>query len=87
MKMSRTPFYWYESEELGLGEEFLEEVRAAYHRIEDAPLHCQELRSGIRRALTHRFPYSIFFSLDDDTIIVLAVLHVARNPREWLRRI
>ena len=28
-------FGWYESEEPGLGFEFLEELRAAYHRILD----------------------------------------------------
>ena len=48
-------FEWYESEQPGLGVEFLEEVRAAYARILDGPLKYQELRSGIRRALTRRF--------------------------------
>ena len=49
-------FNWYEGEEPGLGLEFLEELRAAYHRIFDHPLGYQDLRSGIRRALTSRFP-------------------------------
>lgn len=31
-------FNWYEGEEPGLGLEFLEELRAAYHRILDHPL-------------------------------------------------
>ena len=53
-------FKWYESEEPGLGYEFLDELRAAYHRIQDEPLKYQLLRSGIRRAMTRRFPYAIY---------------------------
>jgi len=58
-------FEWYESEQSGLGLEFLEEVRAAYARVLDGPLKYQELRSGIRRALTRRFPYGIYFSVEN----------------------
>jgi hypothetical protein len=56
-------FARYESEEPDLGREFLEEVRAAYQRILDGPFKYQDLRSGIRRALTRRFPYAIYFSI------------------------
>jgi plasmid stabilization system protein ParE len=80
-------FEWYEREEPGLGFEFLEELRAAYHRILDHPFGYQDLRLGIRRALTRRFPYCIYFSVEADAIVVLAVLHGARDPKEWQRRI
>jgi toxin ParE1/3/4 len=56
-------FDWYESEQTGLGLEFLDEVRAAYTRILDGPFKYQELRPGIRRTLTRRFPYGIYFSV------------------------
>ncbi len=59
-------FEWYESEQHGLGLEFLDEVRAAYARILDGPFKYQELRSGIRRAITRRFPYSITSQLHRD---------------------
>jgi plasmid stabilization system protein ParE len=80
-------FDWYEFEEPGLGLEFLEELRAAYHRILDGPLGYQELRSGIRRALTRQFPYAVYFSIKVEIIVVIAVLHTARDPAEWQRRI
>ena len=49
-------FDWYEGEEPQLGFEFLAELRAAYERIVDHPFGYQDIRSGIRRALTRRFP-------------------------------
>jgi len=80
-------FDWYEGEELGLGFEFLEELRAAYHRILNHPFGYQDLRSGIRRALTRRFPCAVYFSVEGETIVVVAVLSTARDPAEWQLRI
>ena len=80
-------FNWYEGEEPGLGLEFLEELRAAYHRILDHPLGYRDLRSGIRRALTCRFPYAVYFSIEEEAIVIVAVLSTARDPEEWQRRI
>jgi plasmid stabilization system protein ParE len=37
--------------------------------------------------LTRLFPYCIYFSVEADAIVVLAVLHSARDPEEWQRRI
>lgn len=80
-------FDWYESEEPRLGFEFLEELRAAYNRILDHPFGYQDLRSGIRRALTRRFPYAVYFSVEGEAIVIVAVLSTTRDPAEWQRRI
>ena len=80
-------FNWYQREEPGLGFEFLEELRDAYQRILDHPFAYQDLRSGIRRALTRRFPYAIYFSIEGEIIVIVAVLSTARGPEEWQLRI
>ena len=80
-------FEWYESEQPELGFEFLDEVRATYSRILDGPFKYQELRSGIRRALTRRFPYGIYFSVEGDLIVIIAVLDTSRDPAEWQFRV
>jgi plasmid stabilization system protein ParE len=78
-------FEWYENERQGLGLEFLDELRAAYNRIADSPLKYQELRGGIRRALLRRFPYAVYFAIEGDVVIVVAVLHASRDPAQWQR--
>ena len=80
-------FDWYENERDGLGLEFLDELRAAYNGIVDGPLKYQLLRSGICRALLRRFPYAVYFVVENDRIVVLAVLRASRDPAEWQRRI
>jgi plasmid stabilization system protein ParE len=79
-------FGWYEAEEPRLGTEFLEELRLAYRRIRENPLAYEERRSGIRRVLTRQFPYAVYFSIEGETILILAVLHTARDPAEWQLR-
>jgi toxin ParE1/3/4 len=79
-------FQWYEKERAGLGIEFLDELREVYAKIVDGPFQYSQLRSNIRRALLKRFPYAVFFSVENETIVALAVLHTARDPAEWQRR-
>jgi plasmid stabilization system protein ParE len=79
-------FRWCEAERPGLGLDFLGELRTAYERIVDGPLKYRDLRSGIHRALLRRFPYAVYFAVEESTIVVLAVLHAHRDPATWQRR-
>jgi plasmid stabilization system protein ParE len=40
----------------------------------------------VRRALLQRFPYAVYFILDDQIIVILAILHQRRDPAVWKRR-
>ena len=52
-------------------------------RLEQAPLLYAEVIPRVRRALLPPFPYGLFYVMRGDLIHVLAVLHDARNPRQW----
>jgi toxin ParE1/3/4 len=78
---------WYHDRTPGLGDEFLAEVRAAIQRAVKNPLAHRRLRRRpeVRRVLTTRFPYRVFYILRPDAIVVFRVLHGARHDREWRR--
>ena len=61
---------WYNERQLGLGEKFVREVDQAIVRILKNPLAFPVIlrRHEVRRVLTKRFPYRIFFSLKDDAV-------------------
>jgi len=44
------------------------------------------LRGSIRRALLRRFPYVVYFAIEADIVVVVAVLPASRDPAEWQRR-
>ena len=74
---------WYELQSPGLGEEFIAAMELQLKRLEQAPLLYAEVIPRVRRALLPRFPYGLFYVMRGDLIHVLAVLHDARNPRQW----
>ena len=70
----------------GLGSDFLAEVDAVFEHVEATPAMYQKVQGDIRRALTRRFPYGVFYVLDSGDVVVIAVLHAARNPRAVKKR-
>jgi hypothetical protein len=75
---------WYNERQVGLGEKFLREVDQAIVRILENPLAFPVIlrRHEVRRVLTKRFPYRIFFSLKDDHKGVSQQL-LTESPRLW----
>lgn len=79
-------FDWYEARVEGLGSEFLLVLDAAFHSIVRSPDSYPEIYKQVRRALTRRFPFAIFFLVEKGKVVVLSVFHVKRNPRVWKKR-
>ena len=77
---------WYEERASGLGDEFVEAVDEILASVTKHPLAFPVVRNVVRRALTRRFPYGVFFLLAEETVVVLAVLHQSRDPELWGRR-
>ena len=78
---------WYESEHPGLAGRFLTDLDRTFRRIEERPLQFPVIAAGIRRALLHTFPYAMYFQATDQTVAVIAVLHMRRNPNVWRARL
>lgn len=77
---------WYGSERDGLGMEFLGELREALARIEEAPQRFPRVFKDFRRAILHRFPFGVFFIVEAESAVVLAITHLRRHPSVWQRR-
>ena len=78
---------WYNEQAAGLGVEFLDELDRAIRRTLTHPFSCQEIEPGLRRCLLARFPYGLVYGVEGDTVVVVAVAHLHREPRYWSDRI
>jgi plasmid stabilization system protein ParE len=78
---------WYEEQAEGLTRDFLDELDRAVRLIRIYPLLAQQIEPEIRRFLFARFPYSLIYGIDQETIVVIAVAHQRREPRYWLDRV
>ena len=80
-------FFWYEDNRTGLGYDFLLHVDAGINFIKRNPeIHPIEYK-GIRKHLIKRFPYKIIYLVEEEKVIVLAVLHGKRSPGLLKKRI
>ena len=77
---------WYNKEGPGLGQDFLDELDRAVRRAVAFPFSCPEIDPGVRRCLLARFPYGLIYGIDQETIVVVAVAHLHREPRYWVGR-
>ena len=77
-----------ESSEPGLGYQFAIEIVAAVGRIKATPGMWPVLDDQVRRCLVHRFPYGVFYSVDEQKseLLILAVMHLHRQPGYWSER-
>ncbi|AMY09561.1 hypothetical protein LuPra_02780 [Luteitalea pratensis] len=77
---------WYDDERSGLTYRFLNDVDRMFARIRERPLQFPSVLGDVRRALLHTFPYAVYFLASEEMVVVLAVLHLRRNPQVWRRR-
>jgi len=78
---------WYEDKSQGLGEEFLRVFYACSQELARNPLVCQKVHRDFRRCLLRRFPYAVYFQIEDDHVIVFGLFHCARDPRRLRREL
>jgi plasmid stabilization system protein ParE len=78
---------WYNEQAEGLGRDFLDELDRVIRLIRTYPLLATQIEPEIRRFLLIRFPYSLVYGIDQETIVVIAVAHLHREPRYWADRI
>ncbi len=70
----------------GLGDRFLEAVRATIESVADWPgsgapmLHDREGEVVERRSSTAGFPYAVRYRVIDGVVVVMAVHHQRRHP-------
>jgi hypothetical protein len=75
---------FYEKQEAGLGDYFLRNLFADIDQLQlTAGIHRKPYRH-YHRALSKRFPFAIFYTVEDEIVKVRAVVDCRRRP-SWIR--
>lgn len=78
---------FYNSESPGLGFQFAADVQRAFKRIEEFPDAWHPLTKSTRRYRLKGFPYGIIYHRGEDALVILAIMHMHREPDSWLVRL
>ena len=78
---------WYEEQRPGLGDEYIREVDAAIERLGTEAMMYAPVYHDARRIPVRRFPYMIYYVVEERFIRVISVFHGRRDPRRWRERL
>jgi len=83
---------WYERQQSGIGEEFLDELAETFQQIQEAPTRFPVLETldtsegKFQRCRLKRFPYVVVFHVAETETHIIAVSHAHRRPNYWMDR-
>jgi toxin ParE1/3/4 len=69
-----------------LGRRFFEEITSVFNRVVEHPLRYKQFDPPARRLFANGFPYAVIYVVNTDTIWIIAVMHVRREPGYWKAR-
>lgn len=78
---------WYENQRQGLSHDFLDEILVTLDVLTQQALAYPILHEKTRRVIVKRFPFGIYYIVKGQTAIIVAVVHMSRNPEVWKQRI
>jgi plasmid stabilization system protein ParE len=78
---------WYRAKSGIASTEFRMAVANAVMEIVDAPHRWPKYLHGTRRFVLRRFPLSVVYLDDPDSVTIIAVAHSKRKPGYWRTRI
>ena len=79
---------YYDLQVDGLGEKFKNEIKSALSLIERFPYAWNEVSiESVHKYLLHKFPYAIYYFIDKNKILVIAVAHQHQKPNYWIERV
>ncbi len=78
---------YYNDQREGLGLEFSDEIQTTIERIIQYPEAWTPISKRTRRCRTNRFPYAIIYQVRDKILLIIAIMHLHRDPQSWRTRI
>jgi hypothetical protein len=78
---------FYDAAFVGLGTDFLEDLQQVIDTVRAHPQIGTRLDGNLRRALLHRFPFSVIYAVETGAILIVSVAHDRRRPGYWKSRI
>ena len=79
-------YQYYESCRTNLGSDFVLCIEESLARIQKNPKQYKRIYKKVHRALVRRFPYGIYYVIEQNNISVIGVLHARKNPLHWKSR-
>ncbi len=78
---------YYHQQQAELGQRFVDAIEDAAAKIAHRPLLYRKLAGDVRKCKLPHFPFGIVYSVRDEAIYIIAVMHIRQEPGYWKHRI
>lgn len=79
---------YYSNISKSLALDFVTDIENSINQILEFPKSCNEINENIRKYVIKRFPYCIYYSIEQDsTIMIYAIMHTSQKPGYWKNRV
>jgi toxin ParE1/3/4 len=74
---------YYTEQRVEVAQAFIDAIEDTVYRIRASPTRYVAVDEDVRRCMVRRFPYGILYAIEEDYILILAVMHCSREPGYW----
>lgn len=77
---------YYTEQRDEVAQAFINAIEDAVYRIREFPTRYVAVDEDVRRCMTRIFPYGVLYTIEQDYILILAIMHCSREPGYWKSR-
>jgi toxin ParE1/3/4 len=77
---------YYTGQRVEVAQAFINAVEDTLYRIRESPNRYAIFEEDVRRCMARKFPYGVLYSIEEDYILILAVMHCSQEPGYWKER-
>ena len=77
---------YYDEQRTEIAQAFINAIEDAIFRIREYPNRYATIDEDIRRCMTRKLPSGILYTIEQDNIFILAVMHCSREAGYWKNR-
>jgi plasmid stabilization system protein ParE len=77
---------WYYTRAAHLTGKFLEEIDNSILILKKNPEHYQKRYNEVRILFLEKFPFGIYYTIENNVVFIHAVIHTKRDPKTGIER-
>lgn len=76
-----------DAEDREIGRRFAAAISEVFDKIAKMPFLYPLVTDDVRFSMPRRFPYVVYYRIEGDRVVVLAVVHKRQDQAKWKRRL
>ena len=83
----KSSFEYYFYEDSQVADSFFKQINISFEKIKQDPEMFPIVYGSIRKYVLKKFPFVIYYRIDNVIVQIIAIFHTSRNPQIWNERI